>query len=282
LQVVNVSKISVVVPSYNHAEYIGTCLDSIYFQDHPDIEIIIVDDCSTDSSVSVIMDWLRAVREDEASFVSGYNEVDDALERCVHARYNKSGREIRFLQNSENMGATWTYNRGFREATGELCSFVVSDDICHPQLFSTLAEPIERGEADFTYADMFIVDDALRVLREFKLPDYDFEASFCRWYLCGVAKLYKRALHAQFGFYDETAMADDHECFLRFAMNGVRFLHVPRTLYSVRSHANRAVGLHSEKRFTALLDHSKELVLKARAWRLSGARAEVRSVSSSE
>jgi len=270
LQVVHVSKISVVVPSYNHAEYIGTCLDSIYFQDHPDLEIIIVDDCSTDDSVAVIADWLRAVREDEASFVSGYNAADDALERCVHARYNKPGREIRFLRNSSNRGATWTYNRGFREATGALCTFVVSDDICHPQLFSTLAEPLDRDEADFAYADMFIVDDAHRVLREFKLPDYGFEASFCQWYLCGVAKLYKRELHERFGFYDESAMADDHECFLRFAMNGARFLHVPRTLYSVRSHDGRQVGLHSKQRFTALLNHSKELVLKARAWAQTG------------
>ena len=54
--------ISIVIPSYNHAEYIEACLDSIYFQDYPSIEIIIVDDCSTDGSPEVISNWNQTNR----------------------------------------------------------------------------------------------------------------------------------------------------------------------------------------------------------------------------
>jgi glycosyltransferase involved in cell wall biosynthesis len=259
-------KISVIVPSYNHAQYIEACLDSILFQDHDNIELIIVDDCSTDDSRRVITEYLNGVENDTASHAARYNEETGTVERAVYPRYPQQGRTIKAIFNEKNMGSTWTYNRGFREATGKFCAFVVSDDICHPQMFSTLAAPLERDEADFTYADMFVIDDCHRILREFKLPDYDFEKSFADWYLCGVATLYKRSLHERFGYYDEQARADDHECYLRFAMNGARFLHIPKTLYSVRSHHDREVGLHDPGAFNALLSYSAELTLRAREW----------------
>lgn len=262
-----VKTISVVVPSYNHAQYIEACLDSLYFQDYPALEIIIVDDNSSDGSDEVIRRWLANVETEEVSFAARYDAQADAIVRARHRRYNAPGRTIRYERNQANLGSTGNYNKGFRMATGEYCTFVASDDMAHPQMFSTLARPLDRDEADFAYCDMFVVDDQQRILREFKLPDYSFERSFCDWYLCGVATLYRRSLHLEHGYYDETALADDHECYLRFAMRGARFLHVAKTLYSVRSHDTRQVGLHSKDRFNALLDYSKELTLKARAWR---------------
>lgn len=259
--------ISLVVPSHNHSQYIEACLDSIYFQDYGKLEIIIVDDCSSDDSRDVIRGWLSNVDAQEVSHASRYNETTDELERTRHKRYARGGRSITFVANEQNLGSTATYNRGFRMATGEFCSFVVSDDMCHPQMLSTLAAPLRENIADFVYSDMFIVDDRGRILREFRLPDYDFSVSFGDWYLCGVSTLYRRSLHERFGYYDETALADDHECYLRFAMGGARFLHIPKTLYSVRSHHEREEGLHSKDRFAALLDYSKMLTLKARAWR---------------
>jgi len=258
--------ISVVVPSYNHADYIEACLDSIYFQDYSNIEIVIVDDKSSDNSVEIISNWISRIEEDEVSFASRYNEKNDEIERVHHKRYNRSERTIIFEKNKENLGSTANYNKGFKLASGEYCTFVASDDIAHPHLFSTLAEPLDKGEADFVYCDMFIVDDQKRILREFKLPDYSFERSFCDWYLCGVATLYRRSLHEKYGYYDETSAADDHECYLRFAMNGAQFLHIPKTMYSVRSHDQRQVGLHTPNRFSALLEESKRLTLKARKW----------------
>nr|WP_287411769.1 glycosyltransferase [Pseudodesulfovibrio sp.] len=257
--------ISIVVPSYNHSEYIETCLDSIYFQDYENLEIIIVDDCSTDNSAQIIRNWIKGVEEDSVSFLSRYNEEKDEFIRTSQKRYKKN-RSITFLENEQNLGSTGTYNRGFHAVKGEYCSFVASDDICHPQMYSTLAKHLDADQADFVYSDMFIIDDTHRILQEFQLPDYRFDHSFCDWYLCGVATLYKTSLHLSHGYYDESAMADDHECYLRFAINGARFMHVQKTLYSHRSHDTRQVGLHGKTRFSALLNHSKELALKARRW----------------
>ncbi|NDV20628.1 glycosyltransferase [Pseudodesulfovibrio sp. JC047] len=257
------NKISIVVPSYNHSKYLEACLDSLMFQDYENMEIIIVDDCSTDGSRDIIQRYVNDMTTETRNYAHSYNAETDHIERVVHPRYPQ-GREITVLFNEQNMGSTATYNRGFRATTGKYCSFVTSDDICHPQMYSTLVQPLEQNIADFVYADMFVIDDARRIVREFKLPEYSFKKSFCDWYLCGVATLYRRELHERFGFYDENSNADDHECYLRFAMNGARFLHVPKTVYDHRSHDDRQVGLHEPAQFDKLLTASKELVLKAR------------------
>jgi glycosyltransferase involved in cell wall biosynthesis len=274
--------ISVVVPSYNHGRYIGACLDSLMFQDYPNLEIVITDDASTDDSVAVIRRFLRDVAGATASYACRYDAAADVIERAMHPRYARTGRRIVFLRAESNAGSTANYNRGLAHCTGAYCTFVPADDICHPQLLSTLARPLRDDTADFAYADMFVVDDDMRILREFRLPEHSFDASFRSWYLCGVAKLYRRALHRRFGPFDETADADDHECFLRFALGGARFIHVPHTLYSVRSHEGRENGLHAPGRFARLLEHSKRLTLMAReqepappgTWRKEMARAD--------
>ena len=263
--------VSVVAPSYNHGRYLGACLDSIMFQDYPNLEIIIVEDASTDMSDEVVRNFLRDVAMEQTSYAGRYDEDRGEIERVFHPRYPQSGRSVVYLKNERNAGSTASYNRGFKAARGEFCTFVATDDLLHPQCISALVECLEKTPADFAFADMFIIDDHNRILREFKLPEYSFKACFEDWYLCGVATLYRRELHEKFGWYDESAGADDHECYLRFAKGGARFVHVPKTLYSVRTHAQRQTGLHEPTRFEALLQHSCELTLQAREFARIGA-----------
>ncbi|MGE4291037.1 MAG: glycosyltransferase family 2 protein [Desulfovibrio sp.] len=257
--------VSMIVPTYNQARYLGPCLDSIWFQDHPNLEIIVVNDCSTDETAQVLEEFARQVESQQVSHASYYNEATDEIERTWHDRYPKAGRSLRILHNERNRGSTPTYNRGFQAATGDYCTYIASDDICHPQMVSTLAGPLDRDEADFVYSDTFIFDDAGRILREFKLPDYDFKTSFQDWYLCGVSKLYRRSLHETFGWYDNDYLANDHEFYLRIALGGARFKHIAKTLYSIRTHENREVNVHSSSNWGKLLNESKRLALKARA-----------------
>lgn len=257
-------KISVVVPTYNQAEYLGACLDSIWFQDHPNLEIIVIADPSPDNTSEVLAAFARGVKDDTASYASRL-EDDGTVSRTEHLRYRAEGRELIIVENEERLGHTPSYNKGFQMATGDYCTYIASDDICHPQMMSELAAPLDAGEADFTYSDMFVVDDDMRILRQFSLPDYSFEACFCDWYLCGVSKLYRRELHERLGYYDNDYTANDHECFLRFALNGVRFRHVPKVLYSVRSHDQRGHDVHSSASWKKLLAESSGLVKLARA-----------------
>ncbi len=257
-------KVSIVIPTFNQSQYLWACLDSVYFQDYPNLEIVVVNDASTDNTRQVLDKFAYAVNHEMTSFASNFNEESGEIERTQHTRYPRQGRELLILHNERNMGSTWTYNRGFRTCTGDYGTYVASDDLCHPAMISTMASVLDSDLADFVYSDMFIIDDNGCILRRFSLPDYSFEASFCRWYLCGVSKLYRTKLHPMYGYFDESYLANDHECYLRFAMNGVRFHHIPKVLYSVRSHDQRPVDVHAPSNWNRLLEASCSLVRKAR------------------
>lgn len=89
--------VSVIIPSYNHAQYIGNAIESVLNQTYPNIELIVIDDGSQDSSNDVI--------------------------RC----YADDPRVTTIL-NSENRGQSYVLNRALKVAKGTLVSFLPSDD----------------------------------------------------------------------------------------------------------------------------------------------------------
>jgi glycosyltransferase involved in cell wall biosynthesis len=257
--------VSVVVPAYNQARYLAACLDSLWFQDHAPLEIVVVNDGSTDETAEVLAEYARRVEADEASFASFYDPGLNVLERVRHPRYPKKGRSLKIITHGSNRGLAATLNDGVRAASGEAVTYVPCDDWCMPHMFTELVRALDETPADFAYADMLIVSDAFQVVRRFDLPDYSFGRSFADWYLCGDAKLYRASLHERFGFYDEALLAHDHDLFLRFAMGGARFTHVAKALFAKRDHAGgREVDIHAPANWSRLIGESKRLALAAR------------------
>jgi len=262
--------VSVVIPTFNQAEYLAACLDSLFFQEYERLELIVVNDGSTDATAAVLDEYLRDVATDLASFACAYDAVTESIRRGYHARY-PTGVALRVLHNPRNLGLAATLNVGVKAATGAYCTYVPSDNLCYPHMIGELVAALkgtgQKAEADFAYADMAIVTDAMRVLRRFSLPAYSFEACFLDWYLCGVAKLYRTSLHERHGYYCEELLAHDHELFLRFAEAGAKFRHVPKALMAVRDHGRqRSVDIHAPANWRRLLEESKELVRRARAF----------------
>jgi alpha-1,3-rhamnosyltransferase len=98
---VNVPLVSVVVPSYNHVQYIEKCIDTIMTQDYPNIELIVIDDGSSDNSPQVLHD--------------------------LQKKYGF------YLECNQNQGISKTLNRGFRDlAKGKYLTFCASDDYWLP------------------------------------------------------------------------------------------------------------------------------------------------------
>lgn len=91
-------KVSIIIPAYNTSEYIGKCLDSIENQTYQNIEIIIIDDGSTDNTYEIIQDRAIATK-----------------------------KEYKVIR-QQNSGQSIARNRGLRAATGEFIVFVDSDD----------------------------------------------------------------------------------------------------------------------------------------------------------
>ena len=114
------SLISVIVPCFNAEKYIERCLDSILKQTYRNIEVIVVDDDSTDDS---------AVRIKEIS----------KLDNRVKYVYQK------------NAGVSAARNRGLDEAKGDKITFVDSDDTISPEMYQVLVSLMEQYEADISH-----------------------------------------------------------------------------------------------------------------------------------
>ena len=182
-------------------------------------------------------------------------------------------RSIQIISFEEDIGPTQTYNEGLMRASGEYCTYIVGDDLPHPHMIEELVSALEETSSDFVYSDMNLVDDKGRIIRQMRLPDYDFEACFARWYHLGVSHLYKTEWHDRVGLMDESyKSANDYDHYLRFAMAGCKFHHVPKVLYSVRYHGDgRKMGQHTEERYANLIEESKMCARRARDWLESNA-----------
>ena len=91
--------VSVIMPNFNCEKFILGAVNSVLSQTFTDLELIVVDDCSTDKSVEIVEDIAR-----------------------------KDGRVV-LLKNSENKGAAFCRNRGVKAARGRYIAFLDSDDL---------------------------------------------------------------------------------------------------------------------------------------------------------
>lgn len=114
-------KVSVCVPVYNGARYLRECLESILSQSYQDLEVLIVDDGSTDDSLA------------------------------ISSEYSKRDPRVRLLRNSKNLGLVGNWNHSVRLAQGEWIKFLFQDDLlaagCITQMLA-----VDRGATDLIVA----------------------------------------------------------------------------------------------------------------------------------
>lgn len=260
-------KVSIVIPTFNQIDYLPACVDHCLFQTYPYLEIIIVDGGSNDRT----KEYLAKLKIDiEDSCVTPVVEMDDSgnIIRQEQKVYPQN-RELKIVTFSDDIGATRTYNEGFKLATGEYCTYIVGDDIPHPHMVEEMVQTLETTDSDFIYSDLNLVEDDGRIVRQIRFPDYDFKICLADWYHLGVSHLYKTELHETVGLMDEEnyKSANDYDHYLRFAMAGVKFFHLPKVLYSIRYHGeDRKTGQHTNSNYLNLLEESKLCAIRARRW----------------
>lgn len=266
-------KVSIVVPTYNQAKYLPITVDHILQQDYPDIEVIVVNAASPDNTREVIDEYVGKTLREEVSTVDRYDAEPGTVRRRVYARFELK-RDMVVKHLDRDPGISEMFNVGLRLAKGEYATYIVSDDIPHPTMISEMVAALERERVDFVYADMNVVDDAGRVLQTMRKPDYSFERCFADWFHLGVARLYKRAWHDKVGLFDPAYRnANDYDMYLRMAMAGCAFYHLPKTLYSVRVHEPyRPTNQHTPERNANLHRESIACALRAREFMSKGGR----------
>ena len=204
-------KISVIVPVYNTEKYLPRCVESLLSQSVKDIEIILIDDGSSDHSPELC---------DE------YGENNDNI-RVLH---------------KENGGLSSARNAGLNIATGDFISFLDSDDAYHKDFLKIMLWEIIEKNCDIAQCDYvrfegtppkdvdtYGYNSAVYDLKEIMVSDYSrmehlFETSVC-------VKLFKRSVFDNLRF-DETIMyLEDVHIKPKIMCNGNRFVDINLPLY---------------------------------------------------
>ncbi|MGN8791799.1 glycosyltransferase family 2 protein [Acidaminococcus fermentans] len=126
--------ISVIVPVYNSSQFLDQCIMSILNQSYSDIELILVDDSSTDESF-----------------------------RICH-KYAAKDRRIKVLSNVENKGQVYSYVKGIKEAKGDFISFVDSDDWISPDMLEKLYMALCDYDADISACGCWHIYDNHKIV----------------------------------------------------------------------------------------------------------------------
>ena len=121
--------LSIVIPVYNSQRYINECLDSILNQTLDNIEIICIDDRSTDNSFNILQDYA--------------NNYDN----------------IKVFRNEENKGAGFSRNRGLSYIKGDYFAFVDSDDFLDETAYEKVFNLVKAEDLDFAMFQLINYDD---------------------------------------------------------------------------------------------------------------------------
>lgn len=258
--------VSIVIPAFNQGQYLPACIDNCLFQTYSNLELIIIDGGSTDGTKKYLSSLQDRILTTTHSPVTHMNNQGDIV-RGEFLRYPQN-RQLTIRTFDEDIGPTRTYNEGLKKASGKYCTYIVGDDIPHPHMIEEMVDVLNHHDVDFVYSDMNLVDDDGCVIRQMRQPGYDFKNCFADWFHLGVSKLYRTELHEKVGLMDEEySAANDYDHYLRFAISGARFYHLPRILYSIRWHGpERKTGQHTESRYKILMDESIKCARRARSY----------------
>jgi len=139
-------KISIIVPVYNTSKYLDKCIDSLVNQTLDDIEIIMVNDGSTDNSEEIISKW---------------QDKDKRIK----------------LYNKENGGQSSARNLGLDKAKGEYIAFVDSDDYISYDMYEVLYNKAKKNKLDMVLCD-FYLDYGDKIVENERLFDEEGNISF--------------------------------------------------------------------------------------------------------
>lgn len=221
--------ISVIVPVYNVASYLPQCLESILNQDYEDLQVLLIDDGSTDDSGAICDRF--AVR--------------DSRIQVIHQK---------------NGGAASAKNAGLRVATGKYLSFVDSDDYLEPDVYGFLVKTLEEAQADAVqgaFQEVYRSRREVRPLKPETLEGFDYLLRFPKDFSCALLwnKLYRREIYGGV-FFEEGHKIDDEYFTYQGFLQPRRVVCTDRVIYNYRKRASSVMASpeSAEQRILDCLD----------------------------
>ena len=207
--------ISVIVPVFNVAGYLPQCVDSILSQDYGNLEVILIDDGSTDGSGEIC---------------DRYAALDNRV-RVIHQK---------------NGGAAAAKNAGLRLATGEYLAFADSDDYLEPGAYGFLMKILLENGADAvqgSFREVYRNRAEEQRISEEILEGYDYLLRFPKDFSCALLwnKLYRRALFDGV-FFEEGHKIDDEYFTYQGFLQPRKVVRMDRVVYNYRKRASSVMS----------------------------------------
>lgn len=229
--------ISVLMPAYNHAAFVRAALDSVLQQSWSHLEVIVIDDASTDSTWQV----LQAHQQE-----------------CADPR-------VHLFRNEHNLGSHGTLNAALAQARGAFISIINSDDLYHPQRLAACHAALDSSGADLLGTDMHLIDndgavvshhwwiDAYTALKSVWTQTQDWPATLLAGNVFMTTSNFflRRRWFNEVGGFDNLRYVLDYDWLLRGLCHGLRLAWLEQPLLQYRLHAANTI---SEKPLQANLE----------------------------
>ncbi|RQV99474.1 glycosyltransferase [bacterium] len=206
------SKVSIIIPAYNQARFLERTIQSVINQTFRDLEIIVVNDGSSDDTGSIA------------------------------ARYQ--GMSNFKLINQSNMGVAQARNQGFRESSGEYIVFLDGDDTIHPQHVEKLSKILDDNPSlGFVYCDDFYIDEndnpspvSHFVGKARKILSGNITSSLMLggYFAIHAVMTRRKVIEEAGGFKPELRSLEDYEFWLRISMAGNQTYYLDEKLANYR------------------------------------------------
>jgi len=232
-------KVSIIIPVYNAEKYLEECVESAINQSYSDIEIIAVDDGSTDNSPQIL---------------------------------KKYSNKIKILT-KKNGGVASAINSGIKEMTGEWLKLLGADDVLYPNAVEVLiaeTSNITNNKKWILVSNYHIIDSKGRILSEYIEPDYNkldrfnFNVNLLHHFIGNViTSLIHKSTIDSFGMFDENfSITPDYELWLRYCIVYKVQLHIiPKFLIKYRVHEEMQSQTIATKKIRVQNDQIRRYIL---------------------
>lgn len=232
----NKDLISIIVPVYNGQKNIGRCIDSIIRQTYKKIEIIIVNDGSTDTTLNIVESYLQ------------------------------KDKRIRII-NKENGGVSSARNAGINASNGEYISFVDSDDTIEKKMVEDLYEAFNKYNCDISICNYSVIKKNKKRgnnhNKSFFIKDrkafYE-NMEILKGFLCN--KMFKTNLIKQIRLDEKIHYCEDELCLIKYVERSNCFYYNKKPLYNYYIYDDSCSSwLYWNKKKITVLD-AKEQIIK--------------------
>lgn len=212
--------ISIIVPVYNVAAYLPECIESLLNQTFNDIEIILIDDGSTDGSGNIC---------------DQYKSLDPRI-RVIH---------------QENRGVSHARNTGIDQVTGQYICFIDSDDHVSDNYAEILFNAINRkADIDISLCEYYTVKDNQSIVHTSNSSDVIYDNETGVYLLCQDkkiknyvwGKLFKKELFTSIRFPEDRNICEDMAILYKVFYQARKILHIQTPAYYYRERANSCIN----------------------------------------